>query len=54
MEIKRDELQEFVVSHLGQEHLAAAFQQILRELALRVNELINLFFNCPAADELVH
>src|SRR5260370_25063457 len=29
VEIERNELQELVVSHLGQQHLAAAFQQIL-------------------------
>src|SRR5438093_2077145 len=54
MEIERNELQQLVVSHLGQQHLATAFEQILGQLALGVNELIDLFFNRPAADELVH
>jgi len=34
--------------------VATAFEQILRELALGVNELIDPFFNRPAAHELVH
>ena len=54
MEIKRDQFQQLVVSHLGQQHFATAFEQILGELTLGVNELIDLFFNRPAADELVH
>ena len=53
MQIQRNELQELVVSHLGQQDLATAFEQILGELALGVNELIDPFFDRPAADELV-
>ena len=54
MEIQRDELQQLVVSHLGQQHLTTALKQILRELALGVNESIDLFFHRPTADELVY
>ena len=54
MDIERDELQQLIVLHLGQQHLATAFEQIIGELALRVNELIDPLLNRPAADELVH
>ena len=54
MEIERDELQQIVVFHLGQEHVGAAFEQIFGETAFGVNELIDALFNRPAADELVH
>ena len=54
MEIERDELQQLVVLHLGQQHLGAALEQILRQLPLRVNQLVDLLLDRPAADELVH
>ena len=54
MEVERDEFQQIVVLHLSQQHVATTFEQILRELALGVNELIDLFFNGPPAHELVH
>ncbi len=41
MQIKRNELQQVLVLHLGQHRLGAALEQILGEPALGVNELID-------------
>ena len=54
MEIQRDELQEIIILHLGQQHVGAAFEEIFGEAALGVNELVDPLLNRPAADELVH
>src|ERR1700681_3296862 len=54
VQIERDELQQFVISHFGHQHLGAAFEQIFGEASLGVNELVDPLLDRPAADELVH
>ena len=52
--IERNQLEQLLVFHFRQEQVGAAFQQVLRELPLRFDELVDLLLHGSAAHELVH
>ena len=54
IQVQRDELQEFVILHLGQPSLAAAYENLIGDRLFPSEHLVDLFFDRSAADKLVN
>jgi hypothetical protein len=54
VQIQGHDLQQLVVTHLREQHVRAAFEQVVRELSPSTDERIDSLFNPAATQELVH